>query len=175
MAKPWKLPAVRAEHTLGEVASQILPVRLAETWSRVRAVKQSGSARALHDLRISARRLRYSMEIYAPCFVDEFRGAIQEIKEVQVLLGRLHDRDVALQWLADYHLQRDPAHGVSHAAPRAMARRRHEERALKKIIADYRKERERLYLGFLTHWSGLGRRQLKSRLLKLLEPKAKSI
>ncbi len=173
VAKSWKLPRVSTTDTVGQTAGSILPVRVAETWSWIPSVRRRASAKTLHNLRISIKRLRYSMEIYAPCSGERFRNAIEEIKEAQRLLGRLHDRDVALQKLVDYLPLGTGTIGRNRQSGRLVIRRRLEEQALKRIMAKYRKERAELYRKFLAHWSRLGRRRVRMGLLNLLRANAR--
>ncbi len=51
-----------------------------------------------HQVRIAAKRLRYTMEICAPVFGRQLDGAISAVKKVQSLLGDIHDCDV---WVKD--------------------------------------------------------------------------
>ena len=53
--------------------------------------------KALHDMRIAAKRLRYILEVGAePCFGPYATTAIKRTKDLQDLLGELHDCDVQL-------------------------------------------------------------------------------
>ncbi|GAC1446211.1 MAG: hypothetical protein NVSMB56_02780 [Pyrinomonadaceae bacterium] len=54
------------------------------------------SANRLHRLRIAAKRLRYALELFAPCFQKGMKHLAKEIAELQTSLGTLHDCDV---WL----------------------------------------------------------------------------
>lgn len=52
----------------------------------------------LHKLRILAKRLRYSMELFAPCGDKELEVMAKTVAEMQTALGDLHDCDV---WIRD--------------------------------------------------------------------------
>ena len=53
--------------------------------------------KALHDMRIAAKRLRYILEVGAePCFGPYATTAIKRTRDLQDLLGELHDCDVQL-------------------------------------------------------------------------------
>jgi CHAD domain-containing protein len=52
----------------------------------------------LHQLRIAAKRLRYTAELFQPAF-PELEQTIQLATELQDILGALHDDDVALEAL----------------------------------------------------------------------------
>jgi CHAD domain-containing protein len=50
-----------------------------------------------HAMRIAAKRLRYSLEVFEPLYGRPLKGALRCAKELQTLLGELHDCDV---WVA---------------------------------------------------------------------------
>ena len=51
-----------------------------------------------HELRILAKRLRYSIELFSVCWEDEFAACAKEVAQLQTSLGELHDCDV---WMAE--------------------------------------------------------------------------
>jgi CHAD domain-containing protein len=59
----------------------------------------------LHRVRIIGKRLRYAMEVFTCCFVDEFRERYYvAVEEMQEILGRANDSHTAqqrLSWLRD--------------------------------------------------------------------------
>lgn len=62
---------------------------------------------ALHRFRITAKHLRYSMEIFAAAFPPEFRNELYpQIEEVQTRLGEIHDHAAAIErfrtWIAEW-------------------------------------------------------------------------
>jgi hypothetical protein len=130
---------------------------------------------ALHDMRIAAKRLRYILELSAPCFGPYAPKAARQVKEVQDLLGEIHDCDVqgpeaaafaerllaedaaALRAAAadapdlDPALLREAPHAREHAG--AAARRAH-------LLA----RRELLFGRFLALWDDLERKGFRARL-----------
>lgn len=56
----------------------------------------------LHQIRISGKRLRYAMEVFADCFAPKFREDLYPaIEEMQEILGTANDSHVAEQRLVD--------------------------------------------------------------------------
>ena len=51
----------------------------------------------LHRMRIAAKHLRYTLEIFAPLYGKALRKPLKVVKEIQELLGEIHDCDV---WIA---------------------------------------------------------------------------
>jgi CHAD domain-containing protein len=55
----------------------------------------------LHEMRIKAKWLRYTMELFAPAYADGLKKPLAGIKKFQELLGDLHDSDVRLDRLRE--------------------------------------------------------------------------
>lgn len=51
---------------------------------------------AAHEVRIAVKRLRYTIELFAPVLGDDGAGFAGDLKELQDALGALHDRDVLI-------------------------------------------------------------------------------
>lgn len=77
-------------------AARIVAVRLAELRGLAGPALEPGAAAAQHDLRIAAKRLRYVLELTESCFGPEAVAARRFAKELQTVLGDLHDCDVML-------------------------------------------------------------------------------
>jgi CHAD domain-containing protein len=75
---------------------RIVAVRLDELRSCADAALSPGASEAQHDLRIAAKRLRYVLEIFAPCLGGEAKAARDAAKRLQSVLGDLHDCDLML-------------------------------------------------------------------------------
>jgi len=56
----------------------------------------------LHEMRIAAKNLRYTMEVFAPLYGDEFKQIIETMKSAQETLGDIHDCDVWVSFLPDF-------------------------------------------------------------------------
>ena len=54
------------------------------------------AATAQHDMRIAAKRLRYALEVVGPCIGEEAKAARDAAKQLQSVLGDLHDCDLML-------------------------------------------------------------------------------
>jgi CHAD domain-containing protein len=76
--------------------ARIVSVRLEELRGFADAALSPDASEAQHDLRIAAKRLRYVLEIFAPCLGGEARTARDTAKRLQSVLGDLHDCDLML-------------------------------------------------------------------------------
>jgi CHAD domain-containing protein len=93
--KARKVKGLDAAGPLADNLERIVRVRLDELCSFVPTVLDPDETEALHDMRIAAKRLRYILEVGAePCFGDYAHKAAKRAKELQDLLGEIHDCDV---------------------------------------------------------------------------------
>ncbi len=77
-------------------AARIVATRLDELRALADDALEPGAERAQHDMRIAAKRLRYVLEIFEPCFGADATRARRAAKELQGVLGEIHDCDVML-------------------------------------------------------------------------------
>ena len=97
MAKMWKVPRLDCSRDFASNARQVIPVRVAEVYSHVPSLAPPGDPVGLHDLRISIKRLRYSLEFFAICFdTAEVEALLAALAEMQELLGNIHDADLLI-------------------------------------------------------------------------------
>jgi hypothetical protein len=81
---------------LADNAARIVRVRLDELRSFAPRAQEPGEARAQHDMRIAAKRLRYVLETTEFCFGRPAEVARRRARDLQDALGELHDCDVML-------------------------------------------------------------------------------
>ena len=82
--------------TLADNAERIVRTRLGEVADLLAKADDPAEVTALHDLRIACKRLRYLLELTHPCFGPYASTAIKRVKELQDLLGEIHDADVQI-------------------------------------------------------------------------------
>jgi hypothetical protein len=106
--------------SLGENAARIVQVRLDEMMAFApRAL--AGKTRSQHDMRIAAKRLRYVLELTGFVFGKPADAARRRARDLQDILGELHDCDVMLPRVRGHakQLQRLDAAAVRASAERA--------------------------------------------------------
>jgi CHAD domain-containing protein len=81
---------------------RIVPVRLEELYALSPAVADPAAVRGHHDMRIAAKRLRYTLEIFRFLTPAVFTPAIATVREIQDRLGLLHDLDVFMPFCERY-------------------------------------------------------------------------
>jgi CHAD domain-containing protein len=76
--------------------TRIIATRFDELRNFAETALAPDASETQHDLRITAKRLRYVLEIFAPCLGEEADEARRAAKRLQSVLGDLHDCDLML-------------------------------------------------------------------------------
>jgi hypothetical protein len=92
--KARKVKGLEPDGALADNAERIIRVRLDELCGFMPRAADPAEVVALHDMRIAAKRLRYILEITGPCFGPYAKTATRMTKDLQDLLGEIHDCDV---------------------------------------------------------------------------------
>jgi CHAD domain len=88
--------------TLADNAERIVLVRVDELCGFMPKAADPEEVVALHDMRIAAKRLRYILEVTGPCFGTYAKTATKLTKDLQDLLGEIHDCDVHIPEVAAF-------------------------------------------------------------------------
>lgn len=156
MAKALPVFAVSPHGLLAENAPLILHTRLEELYRFAPFIADPTRKDDLHNMRIAAKRLRYTLEIFAPCFTGkEYQWLSNQVKSVQEQIGEIHDADVREPLFREFV--------QAHAAKRPEIRV-----GLENLARAEHDKRARLYRKFLTFWDKLQRQGFKSRFLHLM-------
>jgi len=148
--------------SLGENAARIIQVRLDEMRAFAPRALQ-GKTKAQHDMRIAAKRLRYVLELTGFCFGRPADTARRRARDLQDILGEIHDCDVMLPRVRRHmkELQRSDAEAVRGKAgrtpdldPRLAARAPHRTayRGLDVLAVYLEARRELLSDRFVAFW-----------------------
>jgi len=85
-----------------EQAHLNISLRLEEFLSYESCVRKPEQVAELHAMRIAAKRLRYTLEIFASLYEDELKQPLKIVREAQEMLGDIHDCDVWGQYLPQF-------------------------------------------------------------------------
>jgi hypothetical protein len=161
---------------LADNLERIVATRLDELYGFVPKALDPARVKALHDMRIAAKRLRYILEVAAePCFGPYATTAIKRTKDLQDLLGELHDCDVQLPRVravqdelraADALEARARAADAPDLDPTLASGTPHAEawRGLETLCIYVEARRRLLFERFLELWRGLEREAFRARL-----------
>lgn len=77
-----------------DLAAERIRQRLEDLLGRGSCLDHAEDMEGHHAMRISAKRLRYTLEICNPAFEDRLKPCIKTLKQLQTMLGDLHDCDM---------------------------------------------------------------------------------
>lgn len=149
---------------LGENAGRIVAVRLDELIAFAPKALNRDRVKAQHDMRIAAKRLRYVLEATGFCFGQPADTARRRVRDLQDILGEMHDCDVMLPRVRrhieemqaeDAGAVREKAGGTPDLDPRLAARAPHRTayRGLDVLSVYLRARRELLFDRFVAFWA----------------------
>ncbi|MDN7024880.1 CHAD domain-containing protein [Methanoculleus sp. FWC-SCC1] len=138
-----------------------ISMRLEELFSHEPFVTMPDQIEEHHEMRIAAKRLRYTMEIFADLYGDGLKTPIKAVKKLQDLLGDMHDCDV---WVDDLLRFRDAERErtvqyFGHAGPFRFL-----EPGISHLHDERKKKRDELYTAFVAYWAELAQEGLWERL-----------
>ena len=88
-----------ASPSFRQVGKEIITNGFAELQHLSASLYRPFKTEPLHRMRIAAKRLRYAVELFAPCWGGPMTESAEEIAEMQAHLGELHDCDVWIEGL----------------------------------------------------------------------------
>jgi hypothetical protein len=172
--KPKAVRGLQPSAPVAVNARRIVRVRLAELYSFVPAALDEEDAEALHDMRIAAKRLRYVLELMAFCLGPYAAKAARRMRELQDIIGAIHDCDVlAPQVHADIAaLRAADARELAAAAlrngggepARSPRARQVTYGALEALAVDQQARRAILFAQFSKQWEALERSGFREKL-----------
>jgi CHAD domain-containing protein len=112
-------------------------------------VDQPDKLTELHEMRIAAKWLRYTMETFAPLYADQLQTCLQAVRSTQDLLGEIHDCYVWQQFLTSFQ-EEERQRTLEYFG---------NEQTFKRLVAgiqyleqDREQERSQLYQQFVASW-----------------------
>lgn len=136
----------------------ILSIRLDELYSF-----DASEPGDLHDMRIAAKRVRYILEAAEPVFGVPAARGVKTMKQLQDLLGDIHDCDELLP-LVERHADKLRSEDAAAARAGQTLPNRRKYRGLEALRAHTSAERDRLYERFTRKWAKLERDGFRTRL-----------
>lgn len=97
MSKAWPVGRLDPDAPVDLNARRILRVRVGELYSWEPVISNPLATTELHNMRISAKRLRYTLELFSAVFGSNGKQQIDRIKALQEQLGNIHDLDVRIE------------------------------------------------------------------------------
>ena len=192
MAKAKVIKNLQAEVPTGQNARVIVRERLEEMYSWDTYVDNPYNVRDLHNLRIAAKRLRYTLELFQETFPEEIVPLIKEIEQIQAELGSLHDSDVMIVLLRLCLGSKDGGSGYERMLTEAarLAEKRKfsvnprlvahlvntdhrlapvQRQGLEMLLSDVHRQRDAQYSAFRIHWYQLKEHNFRQEIVSLLD------
>lgn len=129
-------------------------VRLNEMLKWAALIDDPQRVEELHNMRIAAKRLRYTLEFFVPVYDARAQALLSLIEEVQERLGYIHDRDVLFPLLLKT-LEKETRHERRAAKGGAGLPAVSAAEGLAALMTRTRTEREKAYEDFRVFWSAL--------------------
>lgn len=105
MSKAWQVGPLDPDAPVEFNARRIVRVRVGEYYSWEPIVSDPLASNELHGLRISTKRLRYTLELFASVLGGTVQLQIDRLKNIQEALGHVHDIDVRIALISDELVQ----------------------------------------------------------------------
>lgn len=191
MAKARPITGLDSQAAVASNARLVVKARLDDLYRWEGFVDNPYSIRELHDLRIAAKRLRYSFEVFEEGLPPESQSFVVELTRIQDELGMLHDSDVLIAMLrlclasqdskavsqtgqVGHPKQRSGKSLVSpdllaHILQPATAPTVEQRYGLELLLQQQQRLRETQYVAFRQHWYQLKARDFRREILKLLD------
>jgi CHAD domain-containing protein len=155
VSKAWPVGGIDPDASVLQNARKIIAVRFDELFSHATWMTDPNEVEQLHAARISAKRLRYTLELFAPVFGDQAAAANKQLAELQDALGAVHDLDVQIGMMEDAlagHESEQGATGISNG--------------LRSLIRTQQMIRSRQYREAQYAWNGIDLPSMRDQLLK---------
>jgi CHAD domain-containing protein len=143
----------KPDAVLRDSASVVL-LRLEEMLEFVENARDPKEEATLHDMRIATKRLRYTLEIFAPTLPPTVILALETIENIQEQLGAIHDLDMLIPTLQEAHdkeiererrLVLDKQKTLPYLAAEGLLAQ----------VARYKAERKERFVAFWVYWDAL--------------------
>lgn len=190
MAKAKVITNIYAHAPTGINARIIAKTRLEEMYAWDVYVDDPHNVHELHNMRIAAKRLRYTFEIFEETFPQERASIIQEITRIQEELGAIHDSDVMVALLRlclgsydsganyEYALKSvaEEQRGKAMVNPALLAAlvdpqtppSAEDREGLESLVDSTQKKREEQYTAFHRYWNQLKEQDFQHKVIVLL-------
>jgi len=190
MAKARPITGLDPHASTGRNARIIARERLDEMYEWERYVDNPYHIQELHNLRITAKRLRYTLEIFADVLPDACLSIVKELEMIQEELGALHDSDVMIALLRLCLNRLDSETAYEHAllgekkqqgrfvlppelvagvVDPAVTPTAEERYGLEQLLLKRQQSREEQYNSFRQHWLRLQERDFRHEVLDILD------
>jgi putative phosphoesterase len=133
-------------------AYNAIQLRVLEVFDHESSVPRPDLITEHHEMRKAAKHLRYTMETFAPLYPGGLKGELKAVKQLQELLGDMHDCDVWIESLPRFLIeekQRTETY-FGHAEFFSLI-----EPGITRLREERQEKRNLVYTDFVTYWEEL--------------------
>ena len=184
------IPLQEVPALTGQQARRIAQAKLADLQSSSDDIDQPYAVRALHRLRIAAKRLRYTLEIFENVLPAACKPIVKQLAQLQEDLGQVHDSDVLIALLRlclgsqEHPVTPQPSSGaekqgkakpflrtelVEHLLDPAEAPSAEQRYGVEQLVRAQQSAREEQYRIFRQQWYHFQEQDVRRHLVALLE------
>jgi CHAD domain-containing protein len=150
LAQSRKTPPLSAAYGIPATAALRIMSRLAAMRAFEPWVEHEDAVAEHHAMRIAAKKLRYTMEVYAPAYKRGLRKHHARVKRLQEILGDLHDCDVWIDHVTRLLLRERGRLRTGSRRPDTITLA-----GLRLFLKDRERERSFLHQRFVRYWRAL--------------------
>jgi CHAD domain-containing protein len=128
-------------------------------------VSQTEQVEKLHAMRIAAKRLRYTIEVFEPLYDGDLKPPRQTVRKIQTILGDIHDCDVWVEYLPQF-LEDERARTLEyygHIKPLNLLKS-----GILYLQQERQQQREKLHHDFVNFWQELRNQSVWDNLERIL-------
>lgn len=165
LQEPENMPTSAVGFDASSRIRDLVPVLFYSRYAAVRAydsILPTASIEQLHALRIEFKKFRYALEYFREILGDSSGKAINEIKNYQDHLGKLHDADVACQLVSGYLKRWDGT------LDQSLIQDRFNPEPIVRYLAYLHAERYRLMVEFPGLWQQFNRSEFRQNLAQAI-------
>ena len=190
MAKAQAITGLETQVPTEQNARIIARMRLADLYTYMDYIESPANIQELHDMRIAAKRLRYTLEIFVDYLPAASQSIAEELASLQDELGALHDSEVmlallrlSLQTAGNTVAKRKPETELASQRKALLSQEMltslldtsstpvlssGERHGLESFLRRQERRREQSYATFRQHWDQLEQRHFRVEILALL-------
>jgi CHAD domain-containing protein len=153
-------------------ANEAIRLRLEEFLAYEPHVAYPDRTAELHQMRIAAKHLRYTLEVFDPIYEKGLRKPLKVVKEIQELLGEVHDCDVWIEFVPVF-IEEEHERTLEYCGEAAPAQAFWP--GLHMLEENRREQRMRSYYIFHHFWELTKEKNIWERLRQALAPQAEKL
>ena len=181
MAKARAITGLDLQAPTAHNARRIARERLTDMYAYTEYIDNIENTQELHDLRIAAKRVRYTLEVFKDFLPLESQSFAPELATLQDELGELHDSEVMLALLrVSSHTELDETLTkvrkpllsedlIEDVQAPSSAPNAEESQGLLSFVHKQEQRRERCYQAFRKPWDRLEQGHFRTKILEMLE------